>query len=280
MTEKMIEILCAASAVVMILGLTVESRRDAHAQQPAAPVVVPAVPTPAGPTPAPAPKPDDRRRPLLPHPFRPNAGDASDLVMVFGDRVGPGNISPQVDYPEDLWFKNIGSKKDGAGMCVFTAFEFSALWAGLEDFRGFRDWCAQNYAGGGTPDKLQKLMEAYCKHKSIPVPILKQYEGSDIAWLRQALANGWLPGVTLFHSSRKEYPRLIYHMTNCANFEPSFAILDNNFPAYEWFATAQAAQNAIEDHGKYWGFAIVAPGAPPIPRLPADPKADGEGGTR
>lgn len=269
MTEKLVELFVLVAAAATILGLTAGHRSgngNASTVQPA-PIVIPVMPTP-GPV-----QPDERR----PHPRRPwretAAQEAADVdpfnpQPVFADRAGPTGVAPTVDYPEDMWFKNIGSKKDGAGMCVFTAFEFSALWAGLEEFRGFRDWCAAKYPGGGTPDKLQKLVDAYCKEKNFKAPDIKQYEGTDVAWIKQCLRNGWLPGCTLFHSARYKGPGqqplpIIYHMTNCAG---EWCILDNNFPDYEWYAGEKAFEAAVKDHGKYWGFCIVAPGAPPIPR--------------
>ena len=68
--------------------------------------------------------------------------------------AAPDGTEPQIDYPDDDWLKNVGSRLDGAGMCVFTSFEHSCRWAGLDEFRGFRDWCAQRYPGGGYPEKL------------------------------------------------------------------------------------------------------------------------------
>ena len=279
MTDKIVDAFVIASAAVVILGITAAAvvilgitaghrtgNGNASTAQPT-PIVIPVTPAP-GPV-----QPPDQRKPRRPwrDTTAQEAGDADPFnpQPVFADRTGPNGVTPTVDYPEELWFKNIGSEKDGAGMCVFTAFEFSALWAGLEEFRGFRNWCAKHYPGGGTPDKLQKLVDAYCKEKQIKAPDIKQYEGTDVAWLKQCLRNGWLPGCTLFHSSRYKgrggQPlNIIYHMTNCAS---EWAILDNNFPDYEWYAGQQAFEAAVKDHGKYWGFCIVAPGAPPIPRL-------------
>lgn len=179
----------------------------------------------------------------------------------------PDGTEPMVDYPDSLWFKNVGSKLDGSGMCVFTSFEFCCLWAGLDEFKGFRDWCAEHYPGGGYPDKLAKLVKAYCKAKNLSFDVdarLKQYEGSDPAFIERALKNGWLVGVTLYHSPRYG-GGTIYHMTCCPHLDPQRgATLDNNFKPYEWAARDEWLSR-IKLNGKYWAFAVVCPGPPPCP---------------
>ena len=52
------------------------------------------------------------------------------------------------DLPESEHIKNIGSRLDGAGMCVFSSIEMAARYQGLEEMRGWRDWCAAKYRGG------------------------------------------------------------------------------------------------------------------------------------
>lgn len=173
------------------------------------------------------------------------------------------DTEPQVDYPDDQWMRNIGSRIDGAGMCVFTSFEHACRWAGYEEFRGFRDWCAKNYRGGGYPEKLDKLVKDYCKAKSLPVPILVQYEGPDTAVLEAALQAGLLPCTTLYSSPR--YRGRIYHMVNCAHLdEKQGAILDNNFQPLEW-ADRQTTINRMKLGGKLWVAVIITAGPPPFP---------------
>jgi hypothetical protein len=84
------------------------------------------------------------------------------------------------DLPGKEHIKNIGSRVDGAGMCVFSSIEMAAVWQGIDSFRGFRDWCATHYPGGGYPAKVDQLIAAYCKAKQIdPIPAYVQYEGRD-----------------------------------------------------------------------------------------------------
>src|ERR1700680_2925153 len=86
----------------------------------------------------------------------------------FINGLNHGNESITCDLPGSQHIKNIGSKIDGSGMCVFTSIEMAALHAGLEQMRGFRNWVAENYAGGGWPDKVDKMLTAYFKAKNLP----------------------------------------------------------------------------------------------------------------
>ena len=202
------------------------------------------------PVPMPAP-PSDRHR-------RPWRDSVQDGIPLIGEKV------PQVDFPSEQWIRNIGSKVDGAGMCVFTSFEMACLWAGLEEFRGFRDWCAAKYPGGGYPEKLAQLIDAYCQAKSIKKPLVIQYTGSDPDFLKVGLKNGWMPCTTLYHSPRYG-SGVIYHMVCCAHLDGTDgAIQDNNFQPLEW-ATEAETVNRIKLKGEYWGVLIVSPGPPPSP---------------
>lgn len=240
------------------------------------PVVLTPAPAPA---PRPEPEPKKPRRPILPWredavpspevvaAAQPGAGPGAALsCLMFGaSPLGPDGAEPQIDFPDGEWMKNIGSRLDGAGMCVFTSFEHSARWAGLEEFRGFRDWCAQRYPGGGFPEKLQKLIDAYCKAKGITPPTVIQYEGESTAVIEAALKQGLLPCNTLYSSPR--YGRgTIYHMTNIAHLdEKSGAILDNNFKPLEW-ADRQTTVGRMKLRGKLWCVVLVAAGPPPFPQ--------------
>ncbi|HEV3143069.1 MAG TPA: hypothetical protein VGZ47_04205, partial [Gemmataceae bacterium] len=79
-----------------------------------------------------------------------------------------------VDLPASQHIKNIGSKIDHAGMCVFTSVETAANWSGLAGWRGFRDWCAERYLGGGhrrrQPDPDAALAIAQHRGRCRPGP--------------------------------------------------------------------------------------------------------------
>ncbi len=220
------------------------------------PVPIP-VPTPGpAPEPRPQPQPEPRRK------IRPWREDAQ---LALGAEPAPDGTEPQIDFPDEQWMKNIGSRLDGAGMCVFTSFEHACRWAGLEEFRGFRDWCAQNYPGGGYPEKLDKLIDAFCKAKGVTRPLVIQYEGSSPEIIEAALQQGLLPCVTLYRSPR--YGRgTIYHMVNSAHLDSKLgATLDNNFKPLEW-APREETIARYKMRGTLWCVAVVAPGPPPMPR--------------
>lgn len=178
--------------------------------------------------------------------------------------AAPDGTEPRIDYPDDQWLKNVGSRLDGAGMCVFTSFEHSCRWAGLDEFRGFRDWCATHYRGGGYPEKLQRLLDAYCKAKNLTPPPVIQYEGGATDILDAALRHGYLPCTTLYHSPR--YGRgTIYHMVNCAHLDAQRgAVLDNNERPLEWADRATTLRR-MKLQGKLWAVVVLAYGPPPFP---------------
>ena len=236
--------LCLAASVMYMGGRMADGQKAA----PVAPKVEPA--------PEPKPCPDG--------PWGPRGASV--------DAVAPDGTEPDVDYPSESWMANIGSRKDGAGMCVFTAFEMMCRHAGLESFRGFRDWCAENYRGGGHPEKLAALVTAYCKAKNLPPLKFFQYEGADLSVVQRVLATGRFSGVTLYHS--KMYGGRIYHAVNCAHGTGPryYAVCDNNkmrghpSPPYEWFDGKEAFQHAISVNGRYWAYWLDRPGLPCPPK--------------
>ncbi len=174
------------------------------------------------------------------------------------------------DLPAHEQFKNVGSRLDGAGMCVFTSFEMACRWHGLEEMRGFRDWCAQRYPGGGWPDKLDQLVSAYCKAKEITIPTYVQYEGNDPSKLLEACdKTGRLTCITYGYSPRYG-GGTIAHMTNCAKFGGQYAVcLDNNFIGtnnYEWMSPAELVKRVKHPNGRAWVVALLSPAPPPAPR--------------
>ena len=210
-----------------------------------------------------------------PSPPRPGPWDprwaSVDAAGWWVENKAPDGSAAQIDYPADQWIRNIGSKIDGAGMCVFSSFEMMCRWAGLEEFRGFRDWCAQNYPGGGYPEKLAKLVKAYCAKKGIQEPVLYQYEGNDPKVIEQVMRTGRFACITLYNSKR--YGGRISHMVNCGHADGRIGcIVDNNqmgrdsIPPYEWFPSTQALMQACGAGGRVWVAWIERPGAPPMPR--------------
>lgn len=183
------------------------------------------------------------------------------------------------DLPAHQQFKNIGSKLDGAGMCVFSSIEMAALYQGLEQMRGYRDWWASVSRGGGWPQQVDKSLNAWWKHKNIkPIPYL-QYEGKDPeAMLRLIDKTGRMAAITYGWSPR--YGQQIAHMVNCTGFNKYGIVLDNNFVSkqsgngwdeniYEWMSPQELVRRAKLTGGSAWIFVWLTPPPPP----PARPKS-------
>ena len=174
------------------------------------------------------------------------------------------------DLPGREHIKNIGSRLDGAGMCVFSSVEMAARWQGLESFRGWRDWCAQNYRGGGYPSKVDALVKVWCQKKGIAIPPYVQYEGRDPKPILELCdRTGRMACITYGYSPRYG-GGTIYHMTCCPKFGGRWAVcLDNNFPGedrYEWMMLDEMVRRVKHPGGSAWVFAWLAPAPPPCPR--------------
>lgn len=182
-------------------------------------------------------------------------------------------VTISCDLPDDQQMKNIGSKIDGAGMCVFTSIEVSARYQGLESMRGFRDWAAKNFRGGGYPAKVDDLLKKWFKAKGIePIPYV-QYTGvSPEQLLQLAAKTNRMISMTYGYSPR--YGRTyIAHMVNGILYEKYGVVLDNNFPGeknYEWMSPQEFVKRMRTDtSGRLstaWVFIWATPGAPPPPR--------------
>lgn len=183
--------------------------------------------------------------------------------------AGPTHDGEDVscDLPGSLHMKNRGGS-NGAGMCVMTSIEHAALWSGLDEYRGLRDWCAKE-PGGGYPSKVDRQLAAFCKEKGLSPPRYIQYEGKDPRALLElldrtqrmaCLTYGWSP----------RYGQRIYHMVNGVKFNGRWAVaLDNNYPGesnYEWTTPEEFVRRVMHGDGSAWVFAWLAPAPPPPPR--------------
>jgi hypothetical protein len=177
------------------------------------------------------------------------------------------------DLPDDQQFRNIGSKLDGKGMCVFSAIEMAARHQGLEQMRGWRDWCAAKYGGGGFPKKVDQLLSAWWKEKAIQkIPYL-QFEGIDPEATLQIIdKTNRMACITYGQSPR--YKQLIAHMVNGIHYGDKYGVvLDNNYPGeakYEWMAREELVRRIrIRTDGKLgaaWVFVWLTTGPPPPPK--------------
>lgn len=203
--------------------------------------------------------------------FPSEASVIGDRASFVGGRQHAGEVL-DVDLPQAEHIKNIGSKVDGAGMCVSSSIEMAFRWAGVEEMRGFRDWCA-NDAGGSWPEKTDRQIQAYCKQKGIPVPPYIQYEGKDPRpVIEAALKSGRMACITYGWSPRYPGESYIAHMTSLAKFGGRFAtVLDNNFPgenAYEWMDLDELIRRCVFPRGTGWVFVPLASPPPPSPKNP------------
>jgi hypothetical protein len=177
------------------------------------------------------------------------------------------NITCDLPYSQQM--KNIGSKLDGSGMCVFTSIEMAARYAGLEQMRGFRDWVASKYPGGGWPEKVDEVLAAYFKEKNLNPLHYVQYEGkSPEIILDLCEKTGRMAAITYGYSPR--YGTSIQHMTNAVMFRNDFGVcLDNNFPGedkYEWVTRKEFIRRTIYPNKTAWIFVWIHPGPPPSPK--------------
>ena len=157
-------------------------------------------------------------------------------------------------------------------MCVFSSLEMAALSQGLEQMRGFRDWCAANYPGGGYPSKVDKLLAAWFKHKGIePIPYY-QFQGADPGPVLEMIdKTGRMACITYGYGER--YGRTIAHMVNSPCYRKYGCVLDNNFPCkpgdenqYEWMDRDELVRRMKIGTGQAWIFVWLTPPPPPAPR--------------
>lgn len=234
-------------------------------------------PEPVLPTPAPSPQPDPKPTPIAPKPKPKPWGNCTETVVsydsgrigkpVLGGQVGPDGQEVHVDLPLSQRMRNIGSKVDGAGMCVSTSMTHSARWHNMRDWYTWRDWCAK-YPGGGYPSKMDKQIKQYCSEKNLPVPPYLQYEGKDAGILDEAFRNGLLPSVTYAGRDGVRYSGTIAHMVNLVYLDAkSAAIMDNNGKPEDliWMSRDEFVARWTNG-GSGWAFFWLLPGPPPPPK--------------
>lgn len=227
-------------------------------------------------SPLPILRPDGKQRPLLP--WRKDLDNEESLIEGFskpsfeislGGKIAPDNKTEvQIDFPLSEHITNIGSKVDGAGMCVMSSIEMAARWSNMEKLRGLRDWCAQE-PGGGYPEKVDRQLDKYAKKVlNSEKPDYIQYEGKDSQILRTALETGRFPAVTYSGRDRVRYSGSIAHMVCLAHLDDKWAaIWDNNGkPGELIWMTPQEFMTRWTDGSSGWAFIWISPPPPPLPR--------------
>lgn len=201
-------------------------------------------------------------------PSDPGHVQAPGQSQIAGRTFGGNNLD--CDLPGGLHIRNIGSKVDGAGMCVMSSIEMAALYCGREEYRGLRDWCA-NERGGGTPKKVDAQLAAFCEAKKLPKPQYLQYEGPDCGKLVEAvIASGRMACITYGYSPRYKPLSSINHMVCAVKLSGGAGVvLDNNFPgedAYEWMESAELVRRISYPRRDGWVFVWLFAPPPPSPK--------------
>jgi hypothetical protein len=223
-----------------------------------------------GPGPCPFPSPE-------PSPDRPRPGPRPKSGGSWVNGRSHESEELAVDFPTSQHMQNIASR--GLGMCVMTSIEMAARWAGLEQYRGLRDWCANQEAGGANPQKVDRQLAAYCRAKNLPAPQYLQYEGPDPGPILDLCAKtGRLACITYGQSPRyidgRNPTGQIAHMTCCPHVSGQWGVcLDNNFIGgvnrehlFEWMPREELIRRMKYPGDRAWVFVWLAPSPPPAPR--------------
>lgn len=185
-----------------------------------------------------------------------------------GGPTAPDGTEVQLDLPKALHLKNRGGS-DGAGLCVFASCTHTGRWQTEPVFSSLFEFMFTR-PGGGYPEKVQRMVAAAAKAKSLPEPSFVQIEGSGpevYEVLKLACKTGRMPGVTYSYSPTGRYGgRKIAHMVTLVHAdEKHWAILDNNYPgSIEWMSLAEF-KRAFTGGGSGWAVILTETGGPPPP---------------
>lgn len=196
---------------------------------------------------------------------------------VVGQRGGNLAVVKEPEYQGDEFtadlplyehFKNIGGT-DGAGMCVLSSIELAALFHGMEDLRGVRNYWAQRERGGAWPGKVDDQLGRYFKLPGKTSQPYMQFESRDPQKIAQVLElinkTGRMACCTYGYSPR--YAGKISHMVCSPHFGKYCAILDNNFPgSYEIMTREEGIRRMMDTSGAAWIFVWLTSPPPPPPK--------------
>lgn len=222
-------------------------------------------PTPKPPSPPPGPPPG----PETPKPRKP-WGDEEGPVgstgqfgkISLGGQTGPAGQEVQCDLPVGVRIRNIGSKVDGAGMCVSTSMTHAARWHNMREWYNWRDWCAK-FRGGGYPSKMETQIKQFAAEMRVPVPPYLNYQGKDLAVVEEALKAGIMASVTYSGRDGVRYSGSIAHMVNLVYLDDkSAAVMDNNGKPEDliWMS-----RDEFKARWSGWAFFWLLPPPPPPP---------------
>ena len=201
---------------------------------------------------------------LLPHArgqdveFSPTAGP-----------VAPDGTKAVVDLPISQHMRNTGGMGrrgpgTGAGLCVFTSIEMAGRWQFIRQLDGLQKYMTTKQ-GGGYPQKVDAVLAAFCREKSLPIPQYIQHTGGDVRFLELALHTDRIVCVT-YAGSDDFYNGPISHMVCLAHLDASkAAIIDNNRPGYWVWMTRSQFLTRWRDMDGGWAVVFLNPPPPPHP---------------
>lgn len=187
---------------------------------------------------------------------------------VSGPPVVPETKAPaQASIPARYWTKNVGGR-DGAGLCVFTSIQHSAVRQNVPFFADFQAWM-RSKPGGGYPQKVDAMIREKCEKAGKPIPPYLQIKNNDLEILRQACKSGRMPAVTYCVSATGRYGgQRIAHMVSLIHADEKwFGILDNNYVGadqIEWL-NEEEMRRTYTGMGGGWSFIWLNEGPPPTP---------------
>ncbi len=208
--------------------------------------------------------------------------------------VAPDGTNATIDLPAARHVRNVGSRVDGLGLCVFTSVQQAADWHNVPQLLGFQRWMVKR-PGGGHPEKLDRELAAYCASQGRPTPAYVQHVGGDEAFLDLAVKTGRMASIT-YAGADGFYPGAVLHMVNLAHLDAERgAVIDNNRPGqWVWMTRRQLLNRwrgltdagtpmVVRDGaqvfavGGGWAVVLLAPPPPPYatPRAAAPELPDG-----
>lgn len=194
---------------------------------------------------------------------------ASIQAQESGLSLGGPDAKGQTLYlPSEQRTKNVGGS-DGSGLCVFTSIGHAARYQNVDSLKEFQAWMRKR-PGGGYPEKVDQMINLFCKEQGIPKPNYLQIESKDPALIKAAIISGRMPSVT-YDGRCLHYRQHIEHMVNVVGYTDEYVVvLDNNFIGEDQFvylAPSEFISRWIGMGGpnrQGWVVILLDPGRAPV----------------
>lgn len=192
---------------------------------------------------------------------------SAPLMAGHGTAVpnGPEHAGSQVeaDLPSPLRVKNVGSRVDGAGLCVWASIEMASRYHNVPSLIGIFD-AMKDEPGGGWPGRVEKemLKRGLENH-------YRQFYGpisEGLPFVRQALAEGRMVCATYGYGEFYKMQTIAHMVCIVQDDAKQVAVLDNNDPEHIWWMDeAEYGKRAAHPSGDMWALYLLAPPPPPAP---------------